>query len=148
VANLLARFSCELPETLIEHETRNTVYDIVKSNADRGIPKEAMDEQKDQIYAVASNSARERLRVRFAFERIAEAEEIEVNEQELSLRIVQMATAYKMKPKDLAKQIQKNNSLGEIRYQVLSGKVMKFLEEHARIETVPAGSLGTGQPSA
>jgi trigger factor len=148
VANLLARFSCELPETLIQHETRNTVFDIVKSNADRGIPKEAMDEQKDQIYAVASNSAKERLRVRFAFERIAEAEKIEVSEQELSYRIVQMAAAYKMKPKDLVKQMQKNNSLGEVRYQVLSGKVIKFLEENARIETVPAGTLGTGQAPA
>jgi len=148
VANLLARFSCELPETLIQHETRNTVYDIVKSNADRGIPKEAMDEQKDQIYAVASNSARERLRVRFAFERIAEAEKIEVTREELTQRILQMAAAYRMKPNDLVKQMQKNNTLGEVRYQVLSGKVVKFLEEHARIETVPAGSLANRPPDA
>lgn len=145
VASLLSRFSCELPDTLIQHETRNTVYDIVKANADRGIPKEAMDEQKDQIYAVASNSAKERLRVRFAFERIAEAEKITVSNEELTQRVLQMAAAYRMKPKDLIKQLQKNNALGEVRYQALSAKVMKFLEEHARIETVPAGTLAQGQ---
>lgn len=148
VANLLSRFSCELPETLIQHETRNTVFDIVKSNADRGIPKEAMDEQKDQIYAVATNSAKERLRVRFAFERIAEAEKIAVSNEELTQRVLQMAAGYRMKPKDMVKQLQKNNALGEVRYQVLTGKVVKFLEDHARIETVPPGTLASGPTGA
>lgn len=148
VSNLLARFSCELPDTMIQQETRNTVYDIVKSNADRGIPKEAMDEQKDQIYAVAANSAKERLRVRFAFERIAEAEKLEVTQEELTQRILLLAAAHRMKPKDLVKQMKKHNSLGEVRHQVLSGKVVKFLEDHARIETVPAGTLRAGQGPA
>ncbi|MCB1128060.1 MAG: trigger factor, partial [Verrucomicrobiae bacterium] len=94
--SLLSRAPMELPETLVQHETRNVVYDIVKSNAERGVPKEAMDQQQDQIYALASNSAQERLKVRFMFERIAEAEKIGVTQQELSQRVLQLAAAYQI----------------------------------------------------
>lgn len=137
INSLLSRSTIELPETLVQHETRNVVYDIVKSNAERGVPKEAMDEQQEQIYAVASNSAQERLKVRFLFERIAEAEKITVTQAEMSRRIIELATAYQIKPEKLAKQLQERNALGEIRYQILSGKVFDALEKAANLEVVP-----------
>jgi trigger factor len=140
VNNLLARFSCELPESLVEEETRNVVFDIVRANADRGLPKEAIDAQKDQIYAVANKSAQDRLKARFVFQRIAEKENIAVTREELTQRLLQMAAQYQIKPEKLVKQLQERNALGEVQYQILSNKVIAFLEEHARVEVVPVGS--------
>ncbi len=141
VNNLLARFSCELPESLVEEETRNVVFDIVRANADRGLSKEAIDAQKEQIYAVANKSAQDRLKARFVFERIAEQEKITVTREELTQRLLQMAARYQIKPEKLIKQLQERNALGEVHYQILSNKVIAFLEKHAQVEIVPAGTL-------
>jgi len=62
VATLLGRVNCELPEGLVQNETRSVIFDIVRANQERGIPKEAIDGKKDEIYGVASNSARERVK--------------------------------------------------------------------------------------
>ncbi len=142
VANLLSRVAIELPETMVEEETRNVVYDIVKSNAERGIPKEALDEQQEQIAAVASNSAQERLKVRFLLERIAEAEEVQVTNEEMTHRVLQMAASYKIKPEKFVKQLREKNALGEIRSQIASAKVMDMLEKNANIEEVAPSPPG------
>ena len=52
------------------------MYAIVSENQQRGVPKEALDAEKDRIYAEASNVARKRVKALFIFEKIAEKEGI------------------------------------------------------------------------
>lgn len=138
VATLMGRVSCELPEDLVQHETRNVVYDIVRSNQERGVPKEAIDGRKEEIYTVASNSAKERVKAMIVLRRIAEGEKIQVTREEITQRILQLAARYQIKPDKLAQQLQERGALGQIRQELIEAKVLDVLELYAQVEEGPS----------
>jgi len=137
IGTLLGRVSMELPESLVEEETRGAVFDIVKANADRGISKEALADRKDQIYGAANQGARDRLKISFLLSRIAEQEKIQITNDELSRQVVYLAAQRKVKPDKLAKDMQENGELRSLARQILNSKVLDFLELHAQVEEVP-----------
>lgn len=141
IATLLGRVQFDLPESLLETETRGAVYDIVKANADRGVPKEAIDRKKDEIYDVASRSARDRLRITFLLRRIAEAEKITVSQEELSRQILYLAAQRRERPEKLVREMRESGELAELHQQLLNSKVLDLLESKAAIEEVPAGAV-------
>ncbi len=134
VRSLLNRVQVDLPESVVLSETRNVVYDIVRENQQRGISKEAIDSQKDEIASIASNSARDRVKAGFVLSRIAEQEGIEVTEQEMAQYLVHLAQQNQIKPEKLIKQLRERNGIPEIHERILTTKVLDFLEKHARIE--------------
>lgn len=140
VATLLGRVACDLPEDLVKAETRNAVYDIVRANQERGVPKEAIDERKDEIYTVANNSARERIKATIVLNRIAEQEKIEVTQQEMEQRIMQLANRYEIKFDKLVRQLHEQNALGQIRREIMEAKVLDALELYAQVEEPPAST--------
>lgn len=139
VGGLLGRVQIELPESLVELETRGAVYDIVKANADRGVPKEAMDDRKNEIYQVAVQSARERLKVMFLLGRIARQEKIVLTNEELSRQVMYVAHQRQTRPDKLVKEMRENGELVELQRQMTNAKVLDFLEQHARVEEAPGG---------
>lgn len=140
VAGLLGRVTVELPDSMVELETRGAVYDIVRANAERGVPKEAIDEKKDEIYTVASNNARERLKVAFLLGRIAEKESIKVTDQEMTNQLLYMAAQQQVKPEKLVKQLRESGGLADLQRQILHAKVLDFLELKAQVEEVAVQS--------
>ncbi len=142
VRELLQRVTCDLPESVVQNETRSVVYDLVRENTQRGISREVIDQQKDQIFSFASNTARERVKTTFILGRIAEKENLSVDNQELSHRIMLMAQQHDIKPEKLVEQLRERNGLAEVEEQILSSKVLDFLEQHAAVEEVlpPAGT--------
>ena len=54
VRALLGRVNFELPETAVAQETRNVVYDLVQENTKRGVSREVIEKQKEQIYSAAT----------------------------------------------------------------------------------------------
>jgi len=138
VEALLSKVNFDLPESMVQQETRNVVYNIVSENQRRGIPKEVIDQQKEAIYSAANQTARERVKAEFIFQRIAGKEGIRVDERELNLRIVALAQSYNMAPEKFLKELQARDGVQEVYAQVLHEKVVDFLQEHAKIEDVPA----------
>jgi trigger factor len=141
VETLLGKVNFDLPESMVQQETRNVVYNIVSENQRRGISKEVIDQQKEAIYSAANQTAKERVKAEFIFSRIAEKEGIRVDEQEMNMRIVALAQSYNMAPEKFLKELQNRNGVQEVYAQVLHEKVVDFLQEHAKTEDVPAGTL-------
>ncbi len=137
IDELLRRVSFELPESAVVQETRNVVYDIVRENQQRGVPKDLIEQQKDAIYSAASDSAKNRVKVNFLFQRIAEKEDIKVSKEEVALRIQRLASIYQIPPEQFVKDLQKRDGIIEIYDQVATEKVLEFLQQHAVIEEVP-----------
>jgi trigger factor len=136
VRALLERVQCDLPESVVLNETRNVVYDIVRENQQRGVSREVIDQQKDQIFSVANNSAKERVKVAFILGRIAEKEGITAEKEELTQRILLLAQQYQIKPEQMIKQLRERNGFTEIHEQIISAKVLDFLEMNAKVEEV------------
>jgi trigger factor len=140
VRSLLNRANFDLPETAVAQETRNVVYDIVQENAKRGISRQVIEQEKDKIYTAAAQGAKERVKLAFLLEKIAGKENIKVPDEELTNRVATMAAMYQIPVQKFVKDLQKRNGVSEIYDQLLSEKVLGFLEQNAKIEDVPAGA--------
>ncbi len=148
VRALLGRVNFELPETAVAQETRNVVYDLVQENTKRGVPRQAIEQQKEQIFSAATRNAKERLKVQFLLQKIAEKEDIKVSQEEIAQRVHHLAGMYQMPADKFLKDLQKRNGLIEVYDQIMNEKVIDFLEQNAKIEEVPAGSpLPPGAPA-
>jgi len=136
---LLEKLNFELPETAVANETRNVVYDLVRQNTQRGVAREVIETQKDQIYAAAAGNAKERVRLAFIVSRIAEQEKIQATQEDAIRRAQTLAMMYQMPFEAFLKDLQKRNGVNELYEQVLHEKVLELLEKNASItETAPA----------
>ena len=140
VRELLNRVKCELPESIVLSETRTVVYDIVRENQQRGVSKATIEQQKDQIFSVANNSAKDRIKAAFILGRIAEKEGIKADPKEIAQRILWLAQQYNISPEQMEKQLRERNGMGEIEEQIISAKVFDFLELQASVEDVLPGA--------
>jgi trigger factor len=138
VRGLLDRVMFELPETAVAHETRNVVYDLVRENSQRGVKRELIEQQKDQIYAAATHNAKERVKLAFLIQRIAEQEKITVSQEEVLQQAQSLAAMYQLPLEKFLKDLQKRNGVNELYDQIAHEKVLAFLEKNATIEEVPA----------
>jgi trigger factor len=136
VRALLGRVNFELPETAVAQETRNVVYDLVRENAQRGVPRDVLEKQKEQIYSAATNNAKERVKVQFLLQKIAEKEDIKVSQEEIGGRVHYLAGMYQIPPAKFLKDLQKRNGLIEVYDQVMNEKVIDFLAQNAQYEDV------------
>jgi trigger factor len=136
IGSLLKKVNFELPDTSVDRETRNVVYDIVQENTKRGVTRDIIEKEKEHIYSAAKQGARERLKVAFLLQKIAEKEDIKVSQEEIAQRIHTLATMYQIPTEKFAKDLQKRNGLIEIYDQIMNDKVMEFLQKNAQIEDV------------
>ena len=141
---LLAATNFDLPETAVAHETRNVVYDIVRENNQRGVARDLIEKQKDEIYSAAAQSAKERVKLSFLIQRIAEKEGIQVSQDEVLKRVQSLAMAYQIPLEKFLKDLQKRNGVVELYDQIAHEKVLAFLEQNAKIEEVPAAVAKAG----
>lgn len=151
VSQLIQKVDFDLPESAVEIETRNAVYNIVNENQRRGVGKDIIEQQKDAIYSAANGSAKVRVKTNFLLRKIAEKQDIKVSQEEVAARIQYLAGAYNIPLEQFVKDLKERNGVMEIYDQVAFGKVLDFIQENAVIEDVPPGSLApqpADQPAA
>ncbi|HEY3860564.1 MAG TPA: trigger factor [Verrucomicrobiae bacterium] len=135
---LLDKIQIPLPESLVEHETRDIVYSIVHDNTKRGTPKEVIDSQTEQIYATARETAMHRVKAQLVFQAVAEKEGVRIEQSELLHRLEELAAQYKVPAEKFVKDMQKNGRIGDVASQLLAEKVINLLVQFARVDDVPA----------
>lgn len=139
VRELLGKVTFDLPETAVANETRNVVYDLVRQNTQRGVNRDLIEKQKDEIYAAAAGSAKERVKLAFLVGKIAEQEKIQATQDDVLKRAQQLALMYQMPFEQFVKDLQKRNGINELYEQVIHEKVLELLEKNAAItEAAPA----------
>ena len=138
VRALLDKVQFDLPETAVAAETRNVVYDLVQQNTKRGVARELIETQKDEIYAAAATNAKERVKLAFLVGRIAEQEKIEASQEDVIKRAQQLALMYQMPFEQFIKDLQKRNGVNELYEQVLHEKVLGLIEQNAVITETAA----------
>jgi trigger factor len=141
VKNLMEKVQFDLPESVVRQETKSIVYNIVNENKNRGVPMELIEKQKDEIFASASLTAKDRVKAMFVLGKIADKENIRADEQELLQRLHSMSTNYQMPLDKLIKELRKNNGLDDVAHQVTIEKTVGFLVKNASIEDVPAEQM-------
>jgi FKBP-type peptidyl-prolyl cis-trans isomerase (trigger factor) len=118
----------------VKDETRRIMSEIVQRNQLRGISEEVLRENQKDIVSAASRNAKERLKANFILTKIAEKEKIEVNAPELKDRIQQLADQYRTTFEKMKAELDEKRALGQVREELLIGKVLDFLTSNANIE--------------
>jgi trigger factor len=135
VDSLLSSVECELPPSYVKGEARRIMSEIVQQNQIRGVSEEVLRENQKDIVNAASRSAKDRVKANFILTRIAGAEGIEVNNDELKERVQELATQYRMTPEKMRTELEEKGALPQVREEILIGKVLDFLTSNATIET-------------
>jgi trigger factor len=137
IRSLLDRVNFELPESAVAQETRNAVYDIVNQNTKRGVSREMIEQQKEEIYSAATGSAKERVKLAFLIQRIVEKEGIQVSQEEVLKRAQSLSALYQIPLDKFLKDLQKRDGVKELFEQVAHEKALDLIEKSAQIEDVP-----------
>ena len=138
VKALLDKVNFDLPETAVANETRNVVYDLVRQNTQRGVNRDIIEKSKDEIYANAAASAKDRVKLAFLVGKIAEQEKLQASQEDVIKRAQQLAVMYQMPFDQFIKDLQKRNGVNELYEQVLHEKVLELLEKNAVITETAA----------
>jgi trigger factor len=133
---LLARVNCELPEHVVLRETRKIVFDIVEDNRKRGVDPDVINQSKDDIAGSANATAKDRVKLAFIFQKIAEKEGIKAQQQEVVERLHQLAARHEMSVDRLVKQLEKGAGISDIYEQIVNEKVMDLLVRSAKLEEI------------
>ena len=136
---LMDKVTFDLPETAVANETRNVVYDLVRQNTQRGLSRELIETQKDEIYSIAATNAKERVKLAFLVGKIAAQEKIQATQEDVIKRAQQLAMMYQMPFDQFVKDLQKRDGVNELYQQVMHEKVLELIEKNAAVtETAPA----------
>jgi trigger factor len=135
VDQLLSRVECELPPAYVKDEARRIMSEIVQQNQMRGVSEEMLRENQKDIINAASRNAKDRVKANFILTRIAQAEGIEVNADELKERVQELAAQYRMTFEKMRTELEEKGAIPQVREEILIGKVLDFLTSNANIET-------------
>ncbi len=141
--NLLQQVSFDLPESIVANEATNLANGIANENLQRGVSKELIESKKDEIIVNAKASAIDRVKAAFVLNRIAEAEKIQITREELGQRLMFLAEQNNTAPEKFVKWAQDNNRMPEIQQEILTAKVLDFVETAAQVTEVIAAVPAT-----
>lgn len=133
VKYLIEKTTLDLPASVVERETRDAVYDIVSTHRARGVPQETIEEKKEEVFQTAARTAQDRVKLRYILHRIAEQEKVEATEEDLAGRLAELARRYRSTPEEVRAELEKKDSLDDIRFEVRLNKVLDFLLAEAKV---------------
>ena len=126
----------ELPPELVTAETQGQADEMVERGLGSGMSEDEIEGRQDEIFAAASQRAQTNLKTDFLLQRIAEAEQIQVTQEEMANRVAAMANQAKKPIKTFASELQKSGRLREIQHSMILSKTIDFLLEHAKVTDV------------
>jgi trigger factor len=117
-----------LPESVVAAEVESRVHDAVHSfdhDEDRFAQfLESQGKTREEFDTEAREEAEKSVRTRLVLDALADAEEVSVNDQELTERIVYQAQQYQMAPEEFVQRIQEAGQLGAIYSDVRRSKAL------------------------
>lgn len=112
----------------------------------RGIPKEQVEEQMDQLRASSAQQAEEQLKLFFIMSKIADQFEVEVTEEEINGHIAMVAAQRGRRPEKMREELARDGSLAQFAMQVREHKCIEKILENAKIVEVEPDQIKKAEP--
>src|SRR5438067_2533320 len=136
----------ELPQALLQNETRRALAELAQRNRERGVTDDMLKEKEKELIDAAAGMAAHRLKTNFILHRIAELENIQTTKEDLDLRVRQEAARYDISPEKMRKELQQRNALDDVSDQILLGKTLDFLKANVTIEPAEESTVKEEKP--
>lgn len=134
---LLARVEIPLPESVVRGEVDGRMHSMTHQLEAAGLTKEAYlaseDRSEDEFDREVEERARESIKAQFVLDAIAEKEQVQVVEQELSDHIVRRARQAQMPPEEFAQQLMQAGQVPALVSEVVRGKTLALVLERATV---------------
>jgi trigger factor len=114
----------ELPQSMVEEEARHIIQNVVQENVRRGVAKDQIEANREDIFNRAAQSSSDRVKMDYILSRIAGTEKVEVTEADLEQKIADMAVRYQMPPQRMKAELEKNEALHGLEHSLLMEKAV------------------------
>jgi len=141
--HLLGNTNFDLPVDIVARQAGTILQRQYINLLSRGLSREQVDEQMEQLRAGSEEQARQQLKTFFIMDKVAEKLEIEVSEEEINGDIARVAIQRGQRPEKLKEQMERDGSLAQFRLDVRQSKCISKLLESANItEAAPEEKSG------
>jgi len=145
---MLEKTDFDLPTDVAAAYSMNLLRRQYANLLSRGLPREQLEEQMDQLRAGSEQRAKEQLKAFFIMDKVAEKLGIEVGDEELNGQIAALAVQQGQRPERLRQEMEKNGSLEQFRQQIRDEKCVEKLLESAKIAEVEPKKIAEKPPKA
>ncbi|MHC4563572.1 MAG: trigger factor [Planctomycetota bacterium] len=134
--HLLDSTEFDLPAGVAARHTQRALQRRYVDLLQRGVPREQIDENLTELQADAATQAMQELKLTFVLGKIAEAEGIEVTEDEINSRIAQMAQVYNRRPERLRQELSQDGSIQQVAVSLTEEKALDKLLAQAEVREI------------
>ena len=127
----------ELPPALLQRQSRRELQRAVMELQRSGFGDEEIQAHENMLRQNSAVSTARALKEHFILERIAEEEEIEVDEGDYEMEIRLIAAQANESPRRVRARLEKSGSMDVLRNQIIERKVIERIQEHAVFEETP-----------
>jgi len=139
---ITASATWELPQDLLQRQARKALARRVMEMKESGISEEEIQARQRLLERDVLTSTAQSLKEHFAMQKIAEEEDIELDEPEIDAEIERIADTYKESPRRIRAQLERDELMDTLAAQLIERKVLNLILESAEYEEVPMGKEG------
>ena len=134
IAHLIKKTKLEVPESVVQQQTRNVMYDLAQRRMMMGMAQEQIAEQQEDIMKEAEIQALENVKLRYIGLGIATDLELEASNNEIDEEIARMAIQQRKDARQLRNEMVENNSIDSVGEQIRFNKALDYMIENAKIK--------------
>jgi len=131
---LIKKTKIDVPDSIVQKQTRDTVYDIARQRMMMGATQEQIAEQQQEILKEAQDRALENVKLRYIGLGIAKELELDASEMEIDEEIASMAIRQQKDARALRKEMEENDTIDSIGEQIRFSKALDHMLANAKIK--------------
>ncbi len=137
VESLVQLVDDEAPEPLVQQEMRHRLEDLSMRLSAQGMTAEqyleATGRSQEQLIEELRTAGAQAVKADLALRAVAEAEAIEVTDDDLDAEIEALAGRLRQKPDKVRKQLERNDQISAVRSDLRTRKALEWILEHVEI---------------
>ncbi|MBE6412749.1 MAG: trigger factor [Opitutales bacterium] len=134
VEQLMEKCDFALPESAVEDERQSILEEMMMRFMSQGASREDIEKNKEALFDSAGKEAEGRAKMRIFLNRVAKANDLKIDNEDMSRMLWQEAMRTRTKPEDLVKQIRKDRArANRLRSDALLQKSINFIAEKVEV---------------
>ncbi len=135
---LLDKTDLDLPLNIVAEQTNSVLQRQYTNLLMRGLSREQIGEQIEQLKAGSEQQAEKQVKTFFIMDKIADKLDMDVSEEEINGHIAQLAMQKGLRPEKMREDMERNDSLAQLKLEVRQDKcIAKLLETAVITEKKP-----------
>jgi len=131
--HLLDNTNFDLPLDIVAEQSTSLLQRQYVNLLARGLPREQIEEQMEQLRASSEQQAKGQLKTFFIMDKVADKLEIDVTKEEINGHIAQLAIRRGQRPERMREEMARDGSLAQFSLQVRENKCIAKLLESANV---------------